>query len=270
MNNIRLGLCQMKVTGDKQYNLEKAARMIEECKDRNANIAVLPEMFTCPYGTQNFPLYAEELRDSETLSVISKAAEYNDIYVIAGSIPELDKERYYNTCAVFDRTGKIIGRHRKIHLFDIDIRKSISFKESDVLSCGNKVTVVDTEYCKIGIAICFDMRFCGLYSEMCKAGAKIIITPGAFNMITGPAHWELLVRARALDNQLFHAAVSPARDNKAGYIAYGNSMVCDPWGTVISRADENEQVIISEINLDLVDSIRKQIPVAKLSAEKAN
>ena len=261
MNDIKLGLCQMMVTDSKQDNLEKAIRMLETCKQNDVNIAVLPEMFNCPYDTAKFPMYAENIEKSETVSVISKAAKYNDMYIISGSMPEECDGRIYNTSVIFDRNGSIIGIHRKIHLFDIDIKNGISFKESDVLSGGDKITVVSTEYCKIGIAICFDMRFSELYREMSKCGAKIIITPGAFNMTTGPAHWELLVRSRALDNQVFHAAVSTARNEQANYLAYGNSMLCDPWGTVIARADEKEQVIITNIDLKLVDNIREQIPV---------
>ncbi|QNU65310.1 carbon-nitrogen hydrolase family protein [Ruminiclostridium herbifermentans] len=258
---LRLGLCQMKVSDFKVDNLNKAVQMIESCKNEGANIAVLPEMFNCPYDTQKFPIYAEDLDKSETVTIISEAAKHNDIYVIAGSIPEICEGKYYNTCLVFDRTGKLIGKHRKVHLFDVNIKNGICFKESDILSSGNQVTVIETEYCKIGIAICFDIRFSDLYREMSKAGAKLIFTPGAFNMTTGPAHWELLVRTRALDNQLFHAAVSPARNIEASYIAYGNSMLCDPWGNVLARADEKEQIIISDIDLDMVDNIREQIPV---------
>lgn len=261
MNNIKLGLCQMMVTESKQDNLKKAANMLETCKKKGVNIAILPEMFTCPYDTAKFSMYAENIEKSETVSVISKAAKYNDMYIISGSMPEEYDGHIYNTSVIFGRTGSIIGLHRKIHLFDIDIKNGISFKESDVLSSGDKITVVSTEYCKIGIAICFDMRFSELYKEMSQSGAKIIITPGAFNMTTGPAHWELLVRTRALDNQVFHAAVSTARNEQANYLAYGNSMLCDPWGRVLVRADEKEQIIFDDINLDLVDSIRQQIPV---------
>jgi len=237
--------------------------MLDICKNNNVNIAVLPEMFNCPYETRSFPLYAEELENSETISVISDAAKYNDMYVFAGSIPELCNGRIYNTCMIFDRKGKIIGKHRKIHLFDIDIKNGIYFRESDILSGGDQITVIDTEYCKIGVAICFDMRFSDLYREMSKAGAKIIFTPGAFNMTTGPAHWELLVRSRALDNQVFHAAVSCARNCESNYIAYGNSMLCNPWGDITARADEREQIVFGEIDLEMVDSIREQIPVVK-------
>ena len=263
MNNVKLGLCQMKVTDNKQDNLKKAVDMLEACRQSDVNIAVLPEMFNCLYDITKFALFAETLENSKTVSVISSAAKYNDMYVVAGSIPELFEGHIYNTSLIFDRTGTIIGKHRKVHLFDVDIKNGIRFKESEVLASGNQITVIATEYCKIGIAICFDMRFSELYGEMSKAGAKIFITPGAFNMTTGPAHWELLIRARALDNQVFHVAVSPARNTEANYIAYGNSMVCDPWGKVLNSADEKEQIIFADIDLDMVDSIRAQIPVVK-------
>jgi omega-amidase len=261
MNYLKLGLCQMMVTGSKQDNLKIAVDMLKTCSNNKVNIAILPEMFNCPYDISKFWVFAEDLENSETVSVISSAAKYNDMYVVAGSIPELCEGHIYNTCLIFDRTGAIIGKHRKIHLFDIDIKNGIRFKESDVLSSGNQITVIPTEYCKIGIAICFDIRFSKLYGEMSKAGAKLFITPGAFNMTTGPAHWELLIRARALDNQVFHAAVSSARNTEANYVAYGNSMLCDAWGRVLNRADEKEQIVFADIDLDMVNSIRAQIPL---------
>lgn len=261
MNELMLGLCQMMVSESKQDNLEKAEQMLETCGHRGVNIAVLPEMFNCPYDTAKFPLYAENIENSQTVSVISKAAEYNNMYVIAGSIPEECDGHLYNTSLIFDKNGTIIGKHRKIHLFDVDIKNGIKFKESDILSGGNQITVVDTEYCKIGVAICFDMRFSELYAKMNRSGAKIIVTPGAFNMTTGPAHWELLVRTRALDNQVFHAAVSTARNTGSSYTAYGNSMLCDPWGRVVSRADEKEQILYVNIDLDMVEITRNQIPL---------
>lgn len=263
MSKIKLGLCQMIVTENKHQNLDKACEMLGNCKKNGVNIAVLPEMFNCPYETTKFPLYAENLENSETVSVISSIAKYNEMYIVGGSIPELSNGKIYNTSLIFDRKGKIIGKHRKIHLFDVDIKNGIRFKESDVLSSGSDVTVIDTEYCKIGVAICFDIRFGELYQEMRNTGAEIIITPGAFNMTTGPAHWELLVRTRALDNQVFHAAVSPARNTEASYVAYGNSMICNPWGSIVARADEKEQIIFSEIDLDMVKSVREQIPIIK-------
>ncbi|ACL76072.1 carbon-nitrogen hydrolase family protein [Ruminiclostridium cellulolyticum] len=263
-SKIKLGLCQMAVTDSKNENVKKAVFMLEECCKRGADIAVLPEMFNCPYDTKLFPLYAENFENSKTLSVISDSAKYNNMYIVAGTIPEFSNGCIYNTSIMFDRQGKIIAKHRKIHLFDVNIKDGVSFRESDVLAAGRSVTVAQTEFGRIGLAICFDMRFTELYSQMSEAGAKIIITPASFNMTTGPVHWELLVRARALDNQIFHAAVSSARNTSDTYISYGNSMVCDPWGRVISKADEKEGILIADIDLNMVNSVRSQIPVNKI------
>ncbi len=257
----KLGLCQMAVTDNKNDNLEKALSMIEECCKRGVDIAILPEMFNCPYDTKMFPLYAEDIENSKTLSVISESAKYNSMYIVAGTIPESSNGCIYNTAVMFDRQGNIIAKHRKVHLFDVNIKDGISFRESDVLTAGTEATVADTEFGRVGLAVCFDMRFTELYSKMTEAGAKIIITPASFNMTTGPAHWELLVRARALDNQIFHTAVSSARDTSADYVSYGNSMVCDPWGSVVSRADEKEGILIADIDLNIVNNVRSQIPV---------
>lgn len=261
---IRLGLCQMTVSDKKKDNLEKALSMLEECSKQGADIAILPEMFICPYDTKLFPLYAENVENSKTLSVISKSAKYNNMYIVAGTIPESNNGFIYNSSVMFDRQGNTIAKHRKVHLFDINVKDGISFRESDVLTAGRSATVAETEFGCIGLAICFDMRFAGLYSEMTEKGAKIIITPASFNMTTGPAHWELLVRARALDNQVFHVAVSSARETSANYVSYGNSMVCDPWGSVISTAEEKEGILIADIDLNMVNSVRNQIPVNKI------
>ncbi len=261
---IKLGLCQMSVSDNKNDNLEKALSMLEECCRQGADIAILPEMFNCPYDTKLFPLYAETMKNSQTLSVISQAAKYNNMYITAGTIPESSNGCIYNTSIMFDRQGNIIAKHRKVHLFDVKVRDGIEFRESDVLKAGTKVTVAETEFGRVGLAICFDMRFTELYSEMTKSGAKIIITPASFNMTTGPAHWELIVRSRALDNQVFHAAVSSARNTTADYVSYGNSMVCDPWGSVISRADEKEGIMIADIDLNMINSVRSQIPVNQI------
>lgn len=201
--------------------------------------------------------------DSRTLNAISEAAKKLNLYIIAGSIPELDNNKLYNSSFIFDEYGKIIGSHRKMHLFDIDIPGKITFKESETLSAGNKITVLDTELCKIGVAVCYDIRFTELLRIMALKGAELIVIPGAFNMTTGPAHWETLIRGRAIDNQLYMAAVSPARNETLSYVAYGNSMVVDPWGKILERAGESEEIIYVDIDLAKVKEVRDELPVLK-------
>jgi predicted amidohydrolase len=259
---MKVALIQMLVNDDKEKNLNKACEKIREASRNGVDIVILPEMFSCPYETKKFPIYAEEER-GPSWTKLSEIAKENNIYLVAGSIPEKDEDRIYNTSFVFDRTGKNIAKHRKIHLFDIAIKGGQYFKESDTLTAGNSITTFDTEFGKMGLMICFDIRFCELSRLMALEGVKAIFVPGAFNMTTGPAHWQLHFKARALDNQVFFAGCSPARDMDSSYIAYGHSMTTSPWGDILDIADEKEQIIYSEFDLSSLDSIREQLPIIK-------
>lgn len=262
-----IALCQMKGSFDKKESLAKAESIIREAASKGANVIALPEMWNCPYTTQYFREYAEE-ESGETIEKMSSLAKELQIYLVAGSIPELEKqqinqERVYNTNFSFDRNGVLIGKHRKAHLFDIDVKGGIRFKESDILTPGQEVTIIDTEYGKIGIAICYDVRFPELFRKMALQGAKAVILPAAFNMTTGPAHWEITMRTRALDNQIYFAAVSPARDQQAPYQAYGHSCLVNPWGEFCAKADSRETIVYGTIDLDYIDEIREQLPLLK-------
>ena len=253
----------MNVVDDKEANLEKASSMIADSVDADADFIILPEMFNCPYSNDKFIEYAEEEHESPTLNTISQLAKANDVYILAGSIPERERGRLYNTSYMFDKTGKIIAKHRKMHLFDIDVKDRITFKESDVLTAGDDFTVVDTEFGKIGIGICYDVRFVELARIMAENGASILFYPGAFNQTTGPAHWELLFRSRALDNQVFCVGVAPALNLDASYHSYGHSIVANPWGEVMVQAGEKEELLICEIDLSEIKKVREEIPVLK-------
>ena len=263
MTKIKLALCQMNVVDDKKANLDKASSMISQSVDKNADFIVLPEMFNCPYSNDKFIEYSEEEGDSTTLNLISKLACDNNVYILAGSIPEKKDDKLYNTSYLFDKNGSVIAKHRKMHLFDIDIKNKITFKESDVLTAGDEFTVTDTEFGKIGIGICYDVRFVELARIMAEKGASVLFYPGAFNQTTGPAHWELLFRSRALDNQIFCVGVAPALNKDASYHSYGHSIVTNPWGEVITQADEKEELIVCEIDLSEIKKVREELPVLK-------
>jgi hypothetical protein len=171
-----------------------------------------------------------------------------------------DKEDYIG---FFDNDGKQLGKHRKMHLFDIDVKGKIYFKESDTLSAGNDFTIINTDLATIGIGICYDIRFVELSRIMALNGAEILIFPGAFNLTTGPAHWELLFRSRALDNQVYAIGVAPALDEDASYNSYGHSIAVNPWGEVIEELDYGEELKIVEIDLDEIKRVREEIPVLK-------
>lgn len=257
-----IALCQMHVNTDKERNLAKAESMIREAAKKGAQVIALPEMFNCPYSNKYFREFAED-GGGRTVGFLSSLAAELGIYLVGGSIPELDQDNVYNTSFIFGREGEMIGKHRKIHLFDIDVKGGIRFKESDTLTPGDSVTVFDTEYCKIGVAICYDVRFPELFRKMTLDGARLVILPGAFNMTTGPAHWELTMRARALDNQIYFAAVSPARDTEGPYQAYGHSCVANPWGEICGKTDSRESIVYAEIDLDYLEGIRDQLPLLK-------
>lgn len=260
---LKLALIQMQVVDNKHHNVKKTLKMIKESSKEDVQLVILPEMFNCPYENSKFEEYAEYVDESTTLKSMSSAASKFDIHLVAGSIPEKTDEGIYNTSFVFNNQGEIIGFHRKMHLFDINVPGKITFKESDTLKSGNNITVVDTDLGKIGIGICYDIRFPELSRIMALKGADILVFPGAFNMTTGPAHWETLIRTRAIDNQVFVAAASPASNNDADYIAYGHSMVCNPWGQVVSCGKFEEKIIYAKIDLKSVPSIREELPLLK-------
>jgi len=262
MEKMKVGICQMLVEENKDRNIERAEKMIRDSASNESDIIVLPEMFNCPYENKYFPIYAEEFPGKTTNTLASLSKELG-VYIIGGSIPEKDDNIIYNTSYIFDREGNLVGKHRKIHLFDIQVENGINFKESDTLGYGQEVTVFPTEFCKIGVAICYDMRFPELIRLMVLEGAEVIIVPASFNMTTGPAHWDLLVKTRALDNQVYFIAASPARNQSASYHSYGHSSIVNPWGTIIREADEKECIIYGDINLELVQKVRRELPLLK-------
>lgn len=262
MDKFNAALLQTRVYDNKEKNIDNAVKLIERVSKEGADIAVLPEMFCCPYDNSYFRAFGEE-EGGPAYRAVSNAAKESGVYVVAGTMPELEDDRVYNTSYVFDRNGKQAAKHRKMHLFDIDIEGGQYFKESDTLTPGRNVTVFDTEFCKIGLAVCYDIRFPELSRLMAAEGAEVIIVPGAFNMTTGPAHWELTFRARALDNQVYTIGVAPARDLDASYHSYGNSLVASPWGNVVNIMDEMEGYIIQEIDLNYVKKVRNELPLLK-------
>ena len=263
MEKIKIAAIQMSTVADKMENVRTVKAYLEKIKDENPDFVILPEMFCCPYQTENFPIYAEK-EGGPVWQQLSGYAKQYGIYLIGGSMPEKDAEgNVYNTSYIFDREGKQIGKHRKVHLFDIDIKGGQTFKESDTLTAGDSDTVFDTEFGKIGVMLCFDIRFPELSRMMVNDGAKVIFVPAAFNMTTGPAHWELSFRTRALDNQIYMVGCAPARDVSAGYISWGHTIVTDPWGRVIDMLDEKKGILLAELDMDYEEQVREELPLLK-------
>ena len=258
---VRLMAIQKPVDHDKMKNLEMVREKMEQYRDKKPDFVLLPEMFDCPYDNSLFGAYAEQ-EGEMVYRELSALAKRSECYLIGGSVPEKDIQgRLYNTSYVFGRDGSALARHRKVHLFDINVPGGQYFRESAVLSPGEQNTVFDTEFGKMGVCICFDLRFGRMTAEMAKQGIRILFVPAAFNMTTGPAHWELLFRSRAMDNQIFVLGCSPSRDLSESYIAYGHSILTDPWGAVVEELDEKPGILFREIDLYQITQVRSQIPI---------
>lgn len=255
-----LSICQLSPGSDKKRNLTKARAMIDEAA-RDADLVVLPEMFNCPYQGDLFLSFAEGWPGGDTLAMLARAARENGVVLVGGSIPELDGDRVYNTCFVFAPDGSLLGRHRKMHLFDVHLPGGLDFQESATLTAGNEVTVLAAGKITLGLAICYDMRFPELFRLLALQGAQLAVVPGNFNLVTGPAHWDLLARARAVDNQVFVAAASCARDPESAYISYGHSLVVDPWGKVLAQAGEGEEILRVALPLEELTRVRSSLPL---------
>lgn len=252
----------MDVVDNKTQNLQKAEKMIREVVSEGAQIVMLPEMFNTPYQNDKFDEYSEN-DEGITVKLLSTLAAELNILLIGGSISEKEKGKLYNTSYIFDQKGKRIGKYRKMHLFDIDVPGKVRFMESDTLTPGNEVLVLDTVFGKIGIAICFDIRFPEVFRKMALEGAKYVFIPAAFNTTTGPAHWHILTKARALDNQMFLSIASPARSEVLSYKAYGHSLVVSPWGDIQGELSEKEGTLLVDINEEIIEQVRAEIPVLK-------
>ena len=262
---MRLAQIQMHVTADKAANLRHAEELLHSV--RGADMAILPEMFCGPYDNRCFRAYGEPAGGA-AYQMLSRTARELGLWLVGGSLPELEAGRVYNTSFVFDPQGACVARHRKMHLFDIDVEGGQRFRESDTLSPGDDVTLFDTPWGRMGLCICFDLRFEELCRVMALEGARVLLAPAAFNMTTGPAHWELLLRQRAVDNQLFTVGTAPARDESSSYVAWGHSMVCEPWGGIVHQCGTGEEVAVTELELSRIDAIRRQLPI--LSARRTD
>ena len=262
---MKLAQIQMSVTADREENIRRACRMVRQAGD--IDMAVLPEMFCCPYDNACFRAYGEA-EGGAAWQALSALAKERGIWLVGGTVPELAEGRVYNTCYVFAPDGTCAAKHRKMHLFDIDVAGGQRFMESETLSPGNEVTTFTTPWGVVGVCVCFDLRFQELARLMTLAGATLLVVPAAFNMTTGPAHWELLFRQRAVDNQCFTVGTSPARDEAAGYVAWGHSIVCDPWGTVLHQCGAEETVAVTELDMARPAAIRQQLPI--LSARRTD
>lgn len=244
----------------------KARGLIQAAAEQGASLILLPEMWNCPCSTDMFTKLAEDFSDIDnapSLLMLSEVASSLGVTIIGGSIPEKDAGQLYNSCSVFGPNGELKAKHRKIHLFDMvkPLPGEVQFKESNNISAGEKPTVVDTDFGRIGIGICHDIRFPELAMSYSSRGAHLICYPGAFNMSSGAALWELEQRTRAVDNQLYVASCSPSRDSASSYMIWGHSTVVGPVGEIIATTGHEEAVLIAEIDYAANQRTRESFPL---------
>jgi deaminated glutathione amidase len=252
---------QMTSNSDKSANLEKAERMIRLAAARGARFASLPETFNWR-GKRSEEAAAAESLEGNTLSLMARLARELQIHLLAGSITEHapGETRRYNTSVLFGLDGARLAIYRKIHLFDIDLPGRVTVKESDAKLPGCEVVTAATSLGTVGLSVCYDVRFPELYRRLVYAGATVLTIPSAFTFPTGEAHWEVLIRARAIENQCYVIAPAQFGTNVHGFSDYGNSIIADPWGRVLARAADQEGVLIAPIDMEYLERTRRELP----------
>jgi predicted amidohydrolase len=252
---------QMSAGPDKAANLDCAERLVRLAAARGANLVALPEVFNWR-GKRPEERAASETLEGESIARMSALARELGIHLVAGSVTELadGQPRNYNTSVLLGPDGSRLAVYRKIHLFDVDLPGRVTIRESDAKIPGAEVVCAATAIGKVGLTVCYDIRFPELYRQLTFAGAQIVTVPSAFTFPTGEAHWEPLIRARAIENQLYVIAPAQFGPNVHGFSDYGNSMIVDPWGRVVARAADQEGVVLAPIDLDYQERVRRELP----------
>ena len=246
---------------DKEANLATAAALATEAARRGATLIALPEMFAWRGPRAEEDAAAEPIPGPTSERLAALARELGAT-LVGGSLLERSATpgRYYNTCTVYGRDGALLARYRKVHLFDVDIPGHVTHRESESKVAGDAVVVVPTDLATLGLAICYDLRFPELFRRLGAAGAEIVCLPSAFTFPTGAHHWEVLLRARAIENQVYVVAPNQIGRSPSGVQDFGHSLIIDPWGTPIARATNTATAITAEVDLDYLARVRRELP----------
>jgi deaminated glutathione amidase len=266
-------LIQMCSGPDREANLIAAEKLMAQAVARGAALLVLPECFSMMGRTDAEKRAGQEDPDnSPSLLFLQNFAAKHGVWIVGGSIsislPE--SSRFANTCFVVDSSGDVQARYDKIHLFDAYIGERQAYRESNLIQAGTEPVVVDTPFGRVGLSICYDLRFPELYRKLTTMGATILTVPSAFTISTGHVHWEVLLRARAIENFSYVLAAGQGGKHPGGRQTYGNSLIVEPWGTVVGRCPDGTGIIMAELDQELVTDARKKIPCLDYlsSAEK--
>lgn|SRR5699024_949479 len=258
---MKVAVVQMSVQGEKNKNIEKAMYFIDQAAQKGADVVLLPECFNF-FGVSSEIINEAETIPGPTSEILSKKAKEHDIYINCGSIYEKANDEFaYNTSLLFNREGNIIAKYQKIHLYDANFKNRFSSYESELIKPGEKIVSTETEFGKIGLSICYDLRFPELFRTLALEGSQIIFVPAAFPQYTGSLYWETLLKARAVENQCYIVSAGQFGKASDGRVFFGNSLIVDPWGTQLAKAQEKEGVTVQEIDLSYIEQVRNNIPV---------
>jgi predicted amidohydrolase len=260
-DRIRVACVQMTSRTDKSANLDTAERLVARAASAGADVVVLPEKWNAIGDAALYHEVAEPLDGGESVTAMSNWARTHGITLVGGSIAERrdGREKLSNTSVVFDSEGQVVAVYRKIHLFDVEVG-GVVYRESEAEEPGEEPVVAHAEGWPIGLSVCYDIRFPELYRILALEGAQLVTVPAHFTTPTGKDHWHVLLRARAIENQLYVAAAAQIGETLPGKPAYGRSLIVDPWGLVVAQAADEETVISAELDRAHLEDIRAKLP----------
>jgi predicted amidohydrolase len=256
-----LGAVQMTSTADRARNMASALRLVNQAADLGARLVALPENFAF-MGREEERISQAETLEGPTLSALRQVARDRRIWIVGGSIAEkVDRPGHTaNTSALLSDDGSIAAAYRKIHLFDVNIPDGARYAESETVVPGTEVVVAETPLGRLGLTVCYDLRFPELYRRLSEKGAEVVFIPAAFTLYTGKDHWEVLVRARAIENLSWVVAPAQVGRHSANRITFGNAMIVDTWGTVLARCPDGEGVCVAPFDRERLERARRELP----------
>ena len=262
---VNVAAIQMCSTGDLQQNLQRAAALVAQAAERGAKLVVLPENFAY-YGNKELLQAAlnEQGPNGPVRAFLSELALRHKVWIVAGTVPVAEGDgKGYACCLLYNSSGEEVARYHKIHLFDVDVGDAHNrYRESDDYRPGSDPVVVQTPFGKLGLSVCYDLRFAELYRRLSELGAEMVAVPSAFTAVTGKAHWQLLLRARAVENQCFVIGANMGDREHPKRPTWGESMIVHPWGEVVASLEGGEGVICAGIDLEEIRGLKQKMPIA--------
>jgi predicted amidohydrolase len=260
-DTLRVACVQLNASAEKADNLARAETLVARAASTGADVVVLPEKWNAWGAPDVIRAAAESIDDGETFAAMRTWARTHGITLVGGSVTEAraGREKLSNTSPVFDPDGELVAVYRKIHLFDVDVGGQV-YRESETEEPGDEVVRCEVESWRLGLSVCYDVRFPELYRILALEGAEVVTVPAAFTLFTGKDHWELLVRARAVENQLYVVAANQWGAHGSSKASYGRSMIVDPWGIMLAVAPDEDTVIVAELDRARIERVRTALP----------